>query len=56
MPRKRFEFYNWQFEWKLQDFWIGAFWKPTGNTVDLWVCLIPCVPLHVSWGWHDPTQ
>lgn len=44
---------NWnaRLEWKLQDFWIGAFWKRTGNCVDLWVCLIPCVPLHVSWWW-----
>lgn len=56
MHKKVFEFYNWQFEWKLQDFWIGAFWKRTGNTVDLWICLIPCVPLHVSWGWHDLRQ
>lgn len=33
-------------EWKLQDLWIGAYWQP-GN---LWICLLPCVPIHVSWG------
>lgn len=40
-----------ELEWKLQDFWIGAFWKRTGNCIDLWVCLLPCVPLHISWWW-----
>jgi len=36
-------------EWKPQDLWVGAFWKVTNEHVDLWVCLIPCVPIHVSW-------
>jgi hypothetical protein len=40
-----------QFEWKLADFWIGAFWKRCGNCIDLWICFLPCVPLHVSWWW-----
>jgi hypothetical protein len=40
-----------QLEWKLQDFWIGAFWKRQGNCIDLWLCLLPCVPLHISWWW-----
>lgn len=50
---------NWnvQLELKLQDLWVGAFWKRTGGSVDVWVCLVPCVPLHISW-WHakDPVQ
>ena len=44
------------FEWKPQDLWIGAFWKRIGNCWDLWICFIPCVPLHVSWWMHDPEQ
>lgn len=48
--------WRWQFEFKPQDLWVGAFWKRIGNCVDLWVCLLPCVPLHVSWWWHDPEQ
>ena len=43
-------------EWKLQDMWIGAYWKRSGNCVDLWICFVPCVPLHVCWHWHDPDQ
>lgn len=29
-------------EFKLQDLWVGAYWRP-GH---LWVCLLPCLPLH----------
>lgn len=41
-------------EWKPQDLWIGAFWKRTTfqtgyRGVDLWLCLIPCLPLHIWW-------
>lgn len=52
-------------EWKPQDLWVGAFWKVsecwatdgmddpfddrTVPMVDLWICLIPMVPLHLTW-------
>ena len=48
-------------EFKLQDLWIGAFWKSTWGepyrdrryfkeSFDLWICLIPCLPIHFNWG------
>jgi hypothetical protein len=49
-----------RFEWKLADMWIGIFWKHTTCSVDntekvlstdIWVCLLPCVPLHVALMW-----
>lgn len=41
-----------QFEFKLPDMWVGAFWKRSesahGDTrTDVWLCAVPCVPLHV---------
>lgn len=49
-------------EWKLEDLWIGAFWRKTpcldadGNrkilATEIWICLIPCVPIHLTY-WHD---
>lgn len=51
LTKPRFVGWHAQLEWKMQDMWIGAFWKRTGNCVDLWVCLLPCVPLHLSWWW-----
>jgi hypothetical protein len=49
--KRRFVGWHAQFEWKLADLWIGAFWKKTGHCIDLWICILPCVPLHVSWWW-----
>lgn len=53
---RQFVGWNAQIEWKPQDLWIGAFWRQCGNCVDLWICILPCVPVHVSWWWHDPRQ
>jgi hypothetical protein len=36
-------------EWKPQDIWVGTFWRNGPDRLDVWVCLIPCVPLHVWW-------
>ena len=43
-----------RFEFKLQDFWIGVFWKTTLNwplkeylLIDIWICFIPCFPLYI---------
>ena len=55
-------------EFKIEDFWIGAFWRSTFDAVgpsrkdwvratyDLWICLIPCFPLHLSWERPDRVQ
>ena len=41
-------------EFKPQDAWIGAFWRRDGNCIDLWVCLLPMLPLHFSyWGFKE---
>ena len=43
-------------EFKPQDLWVGLFWRREtiaaqvfGWDVDLWICLVPMFPLHVSW-------
>jgi hypothetical protein len=38
-------------EWKPQDCWIGVFWKRRSvrggiGPFDLWVCLLPMLPIH----------
>jgi hypothetical protein len=50
---------KWEFvlslEWKLADLWVGAFWKRVGNSIDVWVCLLPCLPIHLSaWRSKEP--
>lgn len=37
-----------RFEFKKQDLWIGAFWKTDRNGWNIWICLLPCLPLHIS--------
>lgn len=55
---QRLVFSGWhcQLEFKLADLWIGAFWKTSGHCFDLWVCLMPCLPIHFSAWWRDPQQ
>ena len=41
-------------EFKAEDAWIGAYWRRDGNCLDLWVCLLPMLPLHFSyWGFKE---
>ncbi len=35
-------------EWVPQDFWIGLYWKNTECRIDIWICLIPCFPIHYA--------
>ena len=45
--------WNFQLEFKPQDCWIGAYWRRDGTyrRIDVWVCLLPMLPLHFScWG------
>lgn len=57
-------------EFKLEDLWIGVFWKSHYSflqsvynlktktwsekrnwiSTDIWVCLVPCVPIHIAIG------
>jgi hypothetical protein len=44
------------------DVWIGVFWKRSrwpwlsseaqGWRIDLFVCLVPCLPIRVWWTWE----
>ena len=49
-------------EFKPEDMWVGAFWRSkregirtaTGyrhvfTAYDLWVCVVPMLPLHFQW-------
>jgi len=58
----KFPFWRIALEFKIQDLWIGVFWdksaevvpqgKPTFalpvcDRLDIWICLIPCLPIHL---------
>jgi hypothetical protein len=51
MPGKRPE-RRWfaRLEWKPQDLWLGVFWKNKApRSLDVWVCVLPMVPVHFGW-------
>ncbi len=35
-------------EWVPQDCWVGLHWKNTKDRIDIWLCLIPCFPIHYA--------
>ncbi|HUU41255.1 MAG TPA: hypothetical protein VMW42_09950 [Desulfatiglandales bacterium] len=40
-------------EFKLQDCWIGFYWRFQWGYYHAWICLIPCLPIHIVWE-HKP--
>ncbi len=38
-------------EFKLEDLWIGAYWRKdiVYKLYHLWICIIPCFPIHLTW-------
>lgn len=41
--------YSIRFERKVQDCWIGVYWKKNTHigALHVWVCILPCFPLHM---------
>ena len=35
-------------EFKVEDLWIGIFWKREELNLDIWVCLLPMLPIHLK--------
>ena len=36
-------------EFKKQDCWIGLFWRKTKHINEVWICIIPMFPIHITW-------
>lgn len=59
MRKREARDWNLQLEWNPRDCWIGVYWQREGNCVDVWICIIPMLPLHFScwgerWGMKEP--
>jgi hypothetical protein len=35
-------------ERKWEDAWIGVFWKRQPDRCDIWICIVPCFPIHIT--------
>lgn len=40
-------------EFKLADFWVGAYYCSCDDHVDVWICLVPCFPVHLRRGGNN---
>jgi len=38
-------------EFKSADLWVGLYWKDSTYQIDVWVCLVPCLPIHFCYVW-----
>ena len=54
--RLKFDGWNCQLQFRPRDLWIGLYYVTEGHCVDAWICLVPCVPIHLSWWYHDSEQ
>jgi hypothetical protein len=36
-------------QWEPRDIWVGLYWTRAALSTHLYLCLIPCFPLHVWW-------
>jgi hypothetical protein len=36
-------------EWKPADLWVGLYTAQQKGRRHVWVCILPCLPIHVSW-------
>lgn len=35
-------------EFKLQDMWRGVYWHNSKYVFEMWVCYVPCLPIHLQ--------
>jgi hypothetical protein len=38
-----------RFEFKAADCWVGVFWRREAAQTDVWICVVPMLPLHLTW-------
>jgi hypothetical protein len=41
---------RWRFEVDPHLLFLGVFWKDDGLTFDVYICIIPMLPLRLQWG------
>ena len=34
-------------EYKLADMWVGMFWQRKEEALHIWLCIVPCLPIHL---------
>lgn len=40
---------TWRLYFEPRDLWIGAYWNHEHGMLDLYICPVPCLVLHLWW-------
>lgn len=40
--------YSVRIEHKIEDCWIGCYWRKKTYATHIWVCIIPMFPVHIT--------
>lgn len=49
---KRIVSKEWGVYFEPRDMWVGVYWKPWRKAVEVYVCLLPMLPLRVYVQWE----
>lgn len=41
-------------KWERRDLWVGIYWTTDIDTAHVYICLVPCLPIHISWERIEP--
>ena len=36
-------------KWEPKDMWLGVYWTRNGLARHVYICILPCLPLHIWW-------
>lgn len=43
-------------EFKKQDCWMGVFWQTQHRDLHIYICILPCLPIHIIRFNHDQKE
>jgi hypothetical protein len=47
----RRSFFELDWLWEPHDLWIGLYWKRYPKAIELYIGIVPCLPIRVYWQW-----
>ena len=46
-------YWTWRFHFEPRDLWIGVYWKRYPQALEVFLCLLPTLPLIFYVQWHN---
>ena len=55
-PGIRCYYVNTEFKFEPRDMWIGVYWKRFPSAIDLFICILPCLPINIYIQWFKESK